>query len=89
MASDIGLIATSVGQAQSVLGQYKDVVAQLQSSATWISDSLPDWVYWLRLGLSLLLVWLGIAQFALITQGWELVGRSRRRPPAEEPATNS
>lgn len=88
MTDDIGDIATSVGQAQSVLEQYEDVTAQLQTSTSWISDSLPSWVYWLRLGLSLLLVWLGIAQFALITQGWELVGRSRHSSPVEEPVPN-
>ncbi len=85
MAGDIGLIATSVEQAQPVLEQYKDVIGQLQSSTNWISDSLPGWVNWLRLGLSLLLVWVGIAQFALITQGWELVARSRRQSAVEEP----
>jgi len=88
MAGDIGQVATSIGAAQSVLEQYKGVIGQLQSSMSWISAALPSWVYWLRLGLSLLLVWLGIAQFALITQGWELVGRSRRKPVAEAPAPN-
>jgi uncharacterized phage infection (PIP) family protein YhgE len=79
MASNIGQIATSIGRAQSVLEEYQGVIGQLQSSLSWISSALPSWIYWLRLGLSLLLVWLGIAQFALITQGWELVGRSRRK----------
>jgi hypothetical protein len=88
MASDIGQIATSIGHTQSVLEQYKGVIGQLQSSMSWISGALPSWVNWLRLGLSLLLVWLGIAQFALITQGWELVGRSRRKRPIEAPAPN-
>jgi hypothetical protein len=32
----------------------------------------------LRLGLSLVLIWLGIAQIALITQGWELLAHSRK-----------
>ena len=86
MASDIGQIATSIGSAQSVLEQYKGVVGQLQSSMSWIGGALPSWVNWLRLGLSLLLVWLGVAQFALITQGWELVGRSRHKRPIEAPA---
>jgi methyl-accepting chemotaxis protein len=86
MAGDIGQIATSIGDAQAVLQQYKGVVGQLQSSMSWVSSALPSWVNWLRLGLSLLLVWLGIAQLALITQGWELIGRSRRERPAKEPA---
>jgi hypothetical protein len=88
MAGDIGQVATSLGRAQSVLEQYTGVIEQLQASIRWISSSLPSWVYWLRLGLSLLLIWLGIAQFALITQGWELVGRSRRTKPVEVPVAN-
>lgn len=86
MAGDIGQIAASIGDAQSVLQQYKGVVGQIQSSISWVSGALPSWVNWLRLGLSLLLVWLGIAQLALITQGWELIGRSRRQRPDKEPA---
>ncbi len=86
MATDIGQIASSVGEAQSVLEQYKDVVSQIRSSVSWVSSVLPSTVHWLRLGLSLLLIWLGIAQFALITQGWELVGRSRRGGSSAEAA---
>lgn len=83
MAGDIGQVANSIGNAQSVLQQYKGVIGQLQGSVSWVSSALPSWVNWLRLGLSLLLVWLGIAQLALITQGWELIGRSRRARPVE------
>jgi methyl-accepting chemotaxis protein len=83
MAGDIGQVANSIGNAQSVLQQYKGVIGQLQGSVSWVSSALPSWVQWLRLGLSLLLVWLGIAQLALITQGWELIGRSRRARPVE------
>jgi len=86
MASNIGQIATSVGGAQSVLGQYTGVIGQLQSSIGWMRQSLPMWLGWVRLGLSLLLIWLGIAQLALITQGWELVGRSRRKRAQEAEA---
>lgn len=89
MARDVGQIAISIGQAEAVLDQYEDVIGQLQSSVRWIRDSLPTWVKWLRVGLSLLLVWLGIAQFALITQGWELIGRSRRRLVVQQPAIDA
>ncbi len=86
MADNIGQIAVSIGNAQAVLQQYKGVIEQLQATMSWVSSSLPVWINWLRLGVSLLLVWLGIAQLALITQGWELVGRSRRLRPAEAEA---
>jgi ABC-type transporter Mla subunit MlaD len=77
MASNIGQIATSVESAQSVLVQYQDVVGSLQDLVARVHDALPNWLLWLRWGLSLLLIWLGIAQIGLLTQGWELIGRSR------------
>jgi methyl-accepting chemotaxis protein len=77
MAGNIGEIATSVESAQSVLVQYQDVVAGLQDLVASVQEALPTWLFWLRLGLSLVLIWLGIAQIGLLTQGWELIGRSR------------
>lgn len=77
MANNIGQIATSVESAQSVLVQYQDVVAGLQDLVASVEEALPEWLLWLRLGLSLVLIWLGIAQVGLMTQGWELIGRSQ------------
>lgn len=76
MASNIGQIATSVESAESVLVQYQDIVANLQDLVASVQEALPEWLFWLRLGLSLVLIWLGIAQIGLLTQGWELIGRS-------------
>jgi hypothetical protein len=39
---------------------------------------LPGWLSVIRLGISLMLIWLGIAQIGLLTQGWELIQRSRK-----------
>jgi methyl-accepting chemotaxis protein len=78
IANNVGQIAASLDTGLSVLTQYQGVIADLQKSVAWVQQALPDWLRWLRWGVSLLLIWLGVAQFALITQGWELVGRSRR-----------
>ncbi len=77
MAQSIGDIATSLAGAQSVLVRYQGIVRDLQDLVSSVRQSLPGWLQALRLALSLVLVWLGIAQIALITQGWELIGRSR------------
>jgi hypothetical protein len=77
MAAEIGQVVASLEDAGPVLVQYQQVVADLQALVNTVRDGLPRWLGWLRLGLSLVLVWLGIAQVGLITQGWELVGRSR------------
>ncbi len=80
MAQNVGEIATSLEGARSVLVQYQGVVSDLKNLVSFVRQSLPGWLQTLRLALSLVLIWLGIAQFALITQGWELIGRSRVAP---------
>jgi hypothetical protein len=77
MAQNIGAIATNLEGAQSVLVQYQEIVFDLQDMMTSARQSLPDWLRMLQIALSLVLVWLGVAQLTLITQGWELIGRSR------------
>lgn len=78
-ADSIGGIAESLSSAKNTLSQFHTVVADLGSSLTSLRSNLPQALRWLRLGISFILVWLGIVQFALITQGGELVTRSRRR----------
>lgn len=78
MGGTVGAIATSLSEAQTVLRQYQGIVADLQDMVTRVRNGLPTWLRWTRLAISLVLVWLGIAQVAIITQGWELIGRSRK-----------
>jgi hypothetical protein len=80
MANSIGEIASSIESAQTVLSEYQDIVADLQSMTSDLRQALPQWLRILRLAISLALVWLGIAQIGLFTQGWELISRSR--PPS-------
>jgi hypothetical protein len=82
MAAGVGGIATSLEGTGEVLAAYQDVVVDLQGLVDTVRRGLPQWLRWLRLAVSLALAWLGVAQIALLTQGWELVGRSR--PPAPE-----
>jgi hypothetical protein len=78
MATQISEIVTSLEAAGAVIDEYLVVVAELQALVGTVRASLPEWLFWSRVGLSLMLLWLGIAQFGLITQGWELLARSRR-----------
>ena len=86
MANDIGRVTTNLEGAESVLAEYQDIVADLQAQVAHIREKLPQWLRLLQLGISLGLVWLGIAQIGLITQGFELIGRSRQT--AESPKSN-
>lgn len=82
MAKDVGKIATDLEDAKSVIVQYQEIVSEVQGTVSSTRQSLPDWLRMARWGLSLMLVWLGIAQIGLLTQGWELIERSRRSPEA-------
>ena len=84
MAAGISEITTSLENSRDIVAQYQDVVADLQSLVTTVRQGLPDWLRWLRLGLSLVLIWLGIAQIGLFAQGWELIGRSRKPSQGRE-----
>ena len=77
----IGQIATGLKDAQSVLAQYQEIVTNLQGLSSSTLQSLPGWLRALRWGASLVLIWFAVAQIALLTQGWELIGRSRATAP--------
>ena len=78
MASEVGQIVASLEASKMVIQEYRTVVADMQGLVVTVRQGLPDWLRWGRWGLSLILIWLGIAQLGLITQGWELLARSRR-----------
>jgi hypothetical protein len=85
MTSGVGQIAGSLEESRAVVSQYQGIVSDVQGMITNVRTSLPQWLQWLRIGLSLVLIWLGIAQIGLITQGWELVARSGKAVDAEVP----
>jgi hypothetical protein len=82
MARNVGEIATDLEDAQSVIVQYQEIVSEVQGTISSAQESLPGWLRLLRWGFSLMLVWLAIAQIALVAQGWELIERSRAIPAA-------
>jgi hypothetical protein len=79
MGQGIGEAGTSLESAQSVLEDYQEIVSDLQETLSSVGESLPGWLHTLRWSLTLVLVWLGVAQLGLITQGWDLL---RRRGPS-------
>ena len=72
-------IAARVGELQSVVDRYGTLVSSLQSEVAALRTTLPGWFLLVRLGVSLLLLWFSLAQFALFVYGWELLGRRRQR----------
>ena len=81
MGQSISETMTSLESAQTVLQDYQQIVGDLHATLSSVSESLSGWLRALRWGFTLALIWLGVAQIGLITQGWELLGR-RSAPPA-------
>ena len=77
-------IGGSMAEAEAVITKYQDIVGELRGQVAEVRRDLPGWLGGIRLGISLMLLWLGIAQIGLLTQGWELVQRSRSVPPTEQ-----
>ncbi len=77
MGRSIGETTTSLESAQAVLKDYQQIVGELQGAVSYVRESLPGWLRAIRWGLTLTLIWLGIAQLGLMTQGWERLGRRR------------
>ena len=78
LAGEVGKITTTLEGSRTVIQEYQAVVADMQAMVAMVQQGLPDWLRWARWGLWLMLIWLGVAQLGLITQGWELLARSRR-----------
>jgi molybdopterin-binding protein len=78
LTRNIGPIYASLKAGKSVIAQYRKVVADLRAQIGILVKGLPEWLQAARIGLSLLLIWLGIAQIGLFAEGLELVARARR-----------
>jgi methyl-accepting chemotaxis protein len=78
VAGSMGDIGISMADAASVIAKYQGIVGELRGEVASVRRDLPGWLSAIRLGISLMLIWLGIAQIGLLTQGWELIQRSRK-----------
>ena len=77
IADPIGRIGTSLGETQGVLANYQGIIGDLQQQVGHLQTNVATWLNWLKWGVWLILIWLGIAQIGLFTQGLELIGRGR------------
>ena len=73
MGQGIRETMSSLESAQTVLQDYQTVVGDLNDTLSSVRESLPRWLRALRWGFTAGLIWLGVAQIGLMTQGWELL----------------
>ena len=69
IAGDIHEINLSMVEAQSVIQQYHELVADLQQRAERTESRIPGWINSLALILTFIFVWMGVSQIGLILQG--------------------
>lgn len=84
MAESVGQIQSSVAQYDQVIGGYQASLDQVLAQLDILSNNLPNIVRMLSIGLTAFLVWMAIAQLGLFTQGWELLTEGRKREEKDE-----
>lgn len=77
-------IRASTGEAIVVIEDYQEMVEDLQKDVERLQTDLPRKMRWVMLAAALFLVWLGLAQIGLLTQGLELIMRSKPPQPDDE-----
>jgi uncharacterized protein YoxC len=73
LGANLHEISSSVDEAQGVVESYQSQVTGLQADLQKFQDRYPAWLTWIKWGLTLFFVWLGIAQVGLILQGAALL----------------
>ncbi len=73
MAASIGEIETSVAQYNDVISGYQKSLDEIQLQLFQVNDNVPMIVRFLLIALTVFLGWMAIANLGLLTQGWELL----------------
>jgi len=75
MSASIDQIENNVANFSQVIRQYQLMVEDLQNKIEFLRTNLATIINTVAILLSLFLVWMIVVQFALLTQGWELLHR--------------
>ena len=84
MADDLSDITTSLNEAQEVIDRYQVNVDQAQAQLENFRENGPMWITAFAVIMTIILVWLAIAQIGLLLQGWAMV----RPEPAPQTESN-
>jgi methyl-accepting chemotaxis protein len=75
IAQNLGQMDTGLADARTVVAQYAGLVEEMKGHADSLRDRVPIWLSLARWGVSFMLLWLAVAQVAILTQGLELIER--------------
>jgi peptidoglycan hydrolase CwlO-like protein len=81
ISRNVGELKTSLYQTQQVLNQYQSVVATLEGQIIAIKSQLPGIINTLSWLGTIFLIWLGIMQIGLLTQGLERIHAQKAAQP--------
>ncbi len=73
IAEDIAAINEGLEEGKNVIKQYQELISEVQTRIDSFQSRLPSIVETLAWVLTFILIWLGIAQIGLLTQGLALV----------------
>lgn len=83
VAESIGEIERSVADYEIVIKGYQQSLEQVKAGMDNLKDSIPTYVRFLVLALTVFFVWMAIAQLGLLTQGWELLTENAAKTDRE------
>ncbi|MBU1660153.1 MAG: hypothetical protein KKD28_01620, partial [Chloroflexi bacterium] len=73
VATNISAISSNLGDAQEVIDAYQDTVVTSQERLRNIQENGPKWITAMAVILTVIFIWLAIAQVGLIVQGMEMM----------------
>ena len=70
---NLNRVSSNLGEAQEVVDDYQLAIDNAKTRLIIIQENGPTWITILVIGLTILFLWLAIAQIALLLQGVDLV----------------
>jgi methyl-accepting chemotaxis protein len=74
IATSVGDLRTTLNDTKQVLAQYQSVLSTLEGQVSVAQDNIGNVLNIVGWVVTVFLIWLGLAQIGLLTQGLEMVG---------------
>ena len=73
VATNLSLIGVNLSNAQQVVTDYQTAVTTSKEQLENLRENGPKWITTSAVVLTIMLIWLAIAQIGLLIQGWEML----------------
>lgn len=75
ISGDLGTINGNIAEVEPLLGEYIDIVNEIDTTLGDTRTTIQSQLETVKLGLKVVMVWLGFMQFSLLYLGWDLITR--------------